>query len=511
MSQTKKVNITFSKDFVDSVALSEGETFNLTISGKVMGDISSSSKDKDLETDESIILSSSAQFKTPDMRSFISNVNYPLNKEHSTLEEKYSLHTKEELIVRGGTSTASTLKYGLYDEKNKTYYLSKIISTDSPFSFVKFAEEIPQGTVSVVCEFRGLREWDGLSKFPSTVEKLYANFNKFESISSREFSQTNIKYLEVVFCNIRDFTNIHKTKLEIIDCENNPCFEEYKFYERKLSMKYFNTSDLRKKAIIQLIKNLHAFIDSGIQQIKTTDGETESSSKKDTTASTQNPLQNEEGSYISSSAHKPIDYSIEKNLDKINDNLKFGKITIYKSSGKNIITYTVNTYQKIYSFEDFVFEIPEGVTKVGALYKNITGWAGLKNLPKSVTNLNVRGNSFENLEGELSETNVEYLDIQSCNVKTLDGIQYTKIRDIEYANNPCEVELGFLGCSDLKMKYREVSTTSTHTPIRNSKSIFEEETSSSSSSQTKKVFRCDVCMKQVDPHALWKCQKKTQI
>ena len=428
MSNMKKVNISFSKDFIDSVNLSDRETFNYVIGGKI--------------DDWSVSFSTTEKKEG----SFISKDNYPLNvscqeegKHSHPLTEK-SLHTKEELLIHSNTSSfppSYKLKYGLYDEKNKIYYLCK---TKEDISFKIFVNEIPLDTISIVCDFRRLDRWDDLSKIPPSVERLYASFNKFQDISENEFSQTNIKYLEIESCNIQSLTNIHKTKLEIINCEGNPCYEEYKFYEKKLSSKQFKTLELKKRAIIHLIKKLHRFIDD------------------DCTSSSSSSSKEDEESFLSLEKNR-----IEINLDKINSKLNFGKITVSCNGRDKHINYVVFTHIKVYSFRDFIHEIPFGTTDVYAFYKNIEGWEGLKDLPKSVTNLTVRGNSFENLKGELSETNIEYLDIQSCGVKSLEGIQDTKIKNLLYQNNPCENEIKkYISqtsknieqyISELKMKY----------------------------------------------------------
>lgn len=112
--------------------------------------------------------------------------------------------------------------------------------------------------------------------------------------------------------------------------------------------------------------------------------------------------------------------------------LKYGKVTVFNTGA----VYEVFVYSNVNSFNDFVSEIPYGVVKVICKNKNISEWTGISKLPKSVTSLDVSGCLFKTLEGELSDTNINELYINSCKIVSLKGINKTKIDSIELTNNP---------------------------------------------------------------------------
>jgi hypothetical protein len=110
----------------------------------------------------------------------------------------------------------------------------------------------------------------------------------------------------------------------------------------------------------------------------------------------------------------------------------YGKVTVFNIGAQ----YEVFNYANVSSFNDFVSEIPYGVSLVVCKNKNIESWEGISKLPKSVTDLNVSGCLFKSLVGELCDTNIQELDVTSCKITSLEGINKTKINIIQMNNNP---------------------------------------------------------------------------
>lgn len=133
-----------------------------------------------------------------------------------------------------------------------------------------------------------------------------------------------------------------------------------------------------------------------------------------------------------SSPSKEEDPSKDHQSPLKSDELMYGKVTVFNIGAQ----YEVFNYANVSSFNDFVSEIPYGVSLVVCKNKNIESWEGISKLPKSVTDLNVSGCLFKSLVGELCDTNIQELDVTSCKITSLEGINKTKINIIHLNDNP---------------------------------------------------------------------------
>lgn len=102
--------------------------------------------------------------------------------------------------------------------------------------------------------------------------------------------------------------------------------------------------------------------------------------------------------------------------------------------------YTVKSNVVVHSFEDFVHELEPGVVRVICRNQPIKTWNGIEKFPHSVTQLFVEGCEFENFEGELANSNVMELRIDSCRLSSFKGIHKTKLIQLKCTNNPCYSE-----------------------------------------------------------------------
>lgn len=107
---------------------------------------------------------------------------------------------------------------------------------------------------------------------------------------------------------------------------------------------------------------------------------------------------------------------------------------------RNGTDYTVKSDIVITSFEDFAHEIEPGVVRVVCRNQPIKLWKGIEKFPHSVTQLLVEGCEIENFEGEIGETNIMEIQIDSCRLTSFKGIDKTKLLNITCSNNPCYQE-----------------------------------------------------------------------
>jgi len=107
---------------------------------------------------------------------------------------------------------------------------------------------------------------------------------------------------------------------------------------------------------------------------------------------------------------------------------------------RNGTDYTVKSDVVISSFEDFAHEIEPGVVRVVCRSQPIKLWKGIEKFPHSVTQLLVEGCEFENFEGEIAESNIMEIQIDSCRLTSFKGIDKTKLLNIACSNNPCYQE-----------------------------------------------------------------------
>lgn len=107
---------------------------------------------------------------------------------------------------------------------------------------------------------------------------------------------------------------------------------------------------------------------------------------------------------------------------------------------RNGTDYTVKSSVVVHSFEDFVHELEPGILRVICKNQPIKTWKGIEKFPHSVTQLFVEGCEFENFEGEIANSNIMELRIDSCRLSSFKGIHKTKLTELTCTNNPCYSE-----------------------------------------------------------------------